>query len=144
MPNDFAPVLGHKFTFRTDPAPGFDGIVRCEVMEIDPPRRLVYSWQGGPLNTIVTYVLEAIPGGTRIHFTHDGFEGIKQRLIGGMMGRGWKRMMRHRLPAVLDRMDEAGTLQSKPPAADIRCHKNLASRLRVALIALVPGSKRRA
>jgi uncharacterized protein YndB with AHSA1/START domain len=27
MPNDFRPVVGHTFTFRTDPAPGFDGIV---------------------------------------------------------------------------------------------------------------------
>ena len=26
MPNDFQPVVGHQFTFRTHPAPGFDGI----------------------------------------------------------------------------------------------------------------------
>jgi uncharacterized protein YndB with AHSA1/START domain len=24
MPNDFAPVVGHTFTMRTDPGPGFD------------------------------------------------------------------------------------------------------------------------
>jgi Zn-dependent protease with chaperone function len=27
MPNDFQPTVGHEFTFRTDPAPGFDGTV---------------------------------------------------------------------------------------------------------------------
>jgi len=32
MPNDFQPRLGHKFQFRTKPAPGFDGIVNCEVV----------------------------------------------------------------------------------------------------------------
>lgn len=32
MPNDFAPRVGHRFTFRTEPGPGFDGIVRCEVL----------------------------------------------------------------------------------------------------------------
>lgn len=31
MPNDFEPKVGHEFTFRTDPAPGFDGIVHCKV-----------------------------------------------------------------------------------------------------------------
>ena len=35
MPTDFAPRLGHKFQFRTKPAPGFDGIVHCEVIELD-------------------------------------------------------------------------------------------------------------
>ena len=29
---DFQPRLGHKFQFRTKPAPGFDGIVNCEVV----------------------------------------------------------------------------------------------------------------
>jgi uncharacterized protein YndB with AHSA1/START domain len=49
MPNDFKPVVGHRFTFRTRPARamGFDGIVRCEVLEIAPPRRMVWSWAGG-------------------------------------------------------------------------------------------------
>jgi uncharacterized protein YndB with AHSA1/START domain len=47
MPNDFQPVVGHKFQLRTKPRPGFDGIVKCEVLEMDAPRRLSYSWKGG-------------------------------------------------------------------------------------------------
>ena len=27
MENDFEPRVGHRFTMKTDPAPGFDGIV---------------------------------------------------------------------------------------------------------------------
>jgi uncharacterized protein YndB with AHSA1/START domain len=47
MPNDFVPKLGHRFQLRTKPATGFDRIVNCEVLEIRPPQRLVYSWVGG-------------------------------------------------------------------------------------------------
>jgi uncharacterized protein YndB with AHSA1/START domain len=38
MRNDFEPRVGHRFAFRTDPVPahGFDGIVRCEVLELAP------------------------------------------------------------------------------------------------------------
>lgn len=39
MDNDFSPELGHRFTLRTDPAPGFDGIVHCEVLDLEAPRR---------------------------------------------------------------------------------------------------------
>ena len=44
-----------RVTFRTSPAPGFDGIVRCQVPEIDPPERMVWSWAGGPIETTVTF-----------------------------------------------------------------------------------------
>lgn len=43
MENDFAPVVGHVFSFKTSPAPGFDGVVRCKVLEIEPERRLSRS-----------------------------------------------------------------------------------------------------
>ena len=46
MANDFEPRVGHRFQFRTRPAPGFDGIVRCEVVTLEEPRRLAYTWQG--------------------------------------------------------------------------------------------------
>ena len=66
MPNDFRPVLGHKFQFRTKPQPGWDGIVNCEVLELSPPRTLVYSWKGSALDTVVRYTLEAVDGGTKL------------------------------------------------------------------------------
>ncbi|MBM0229124.1 SRPBCC domain-containing protein [Micromonospora sp. ATA51] len=59
MPNDFRPLPGHRFTFHTQPRPGqgFDGVVHCEVLEIDPPRRLRWAWRGGRLDTVVTWTL---------------------------------------------------------------------------------------
>ncbi|MFE9690773.1 SRPBCC domain-containing protein [Micromonospora sp. NPDC005806] len=57
MPNDFRPLPGHRFTFRTTPRPGqgFDGIVHCEVLELDEPHRLRWAWRGGRLDTVVTW-----------------------------------------------------------------------------------------
>ena len=47
MPNHFAPIVGHKFTFSTKPRGDWDGIVHCEVLEIVENRHLVYSGKGG-------------------------------------------------------------------------------------------------
>ena len=47
MENDLKPVVGHRFNFRTKPAPGFDGVVHCEILEVIVNKKLVYSWAGG-------------------------------------------------------------------------------------------------
>lgn len=54
-----------------------------EYLEVDPPRKLVHRWRGGPgPASTVTYLLEPIEGGTRITLRHsgivapDGGEGI--------------------------------------------------------------------
>jgi uncharacterized protein YndB with AHSA1/START domain len=106
MRNDFAPVVGHRFQFHTEPRPGFDGTVNCEVLEVDPPRRLVYSWGGGPLRTRVTWTLTAEgPGATRLRLEHDGFVGVKGYFIRSMLSRGWKsKIMAVGIPRVLDRL----------------------------------------
>ena len=52
------------------------------------------------------------------------------------------RMMRSKLPALLDRMDESGTLRAAMSAVDMSCHKGPLTRLRVALISMVPSGKR--
>ena len=104
MPNDFEPIVGHQFNFRTSPAPGFDGVVHCEVLQVEPLRRLSYSWRGGPLDTTVTFTLEPVPDGTRLTFEQVGFAGVTARTVGWMLGQGWRRMSRESLPQVLDRI----------------------------------------
>lgn len=90
MPNDIAPVVGHRFTFRTQPAPGFDGIVHCEILEAQAPVRLVYSWNGGPIETIVTWTLEDKPdGGTRLSLVQDGFR-AEDGFTFQMLEKGWR------------------------------------------------------
>jgi uncharacterized protein YndB with AHSA1/START domain len=101
MPNDFQPRLGHKFEFQSKPAPGFDGLVRCEILELDVPRRIVYSWRGGQLDTLVTFTLEPVSHGTRLVLEHrgKGLDGTSD--VHMLLTQGWKRMVEEKLPSVL-------------------------------------------
>lgn len=92
MPNDLLPIIGHKFTCKTKPGPGFDGIVYCEVLEVIPNKKLVYSWTGGPIkNFRVSWTLTAMNGKTHLLFEHTGFEGLAPVAISFLLGRGWKK-----------------------------------------------------
>ncbi len=103
MPNDFEPRVGHRFTFTTEPGPGFDGIVRCEVLELTEERTLSLSWRGGPLDTVVTFTLEPVgEGSTRLRVEHTGFRGLKARLVGRILALGNRTIYGRRLPRVLD------------------------------------------
>lgn len=105
MPNDFEPVVGRKFQFRTKPQGGWDGIVDCEVLRVDPPRELAYSWKGDALDTVLTISLEPIASGTRLRLAHSGFRGFKAVLISLLMGSGWGSITRKFIPAVLDQLE---------------------------------------
>ena len=61
-----------------------------EFLEVDPPRKLVQTWQmkgmpGTP--STVTYMLEKIPGGTRLTVRHAGIAAPEQRTN---IGAGWR------------------------------------------------------
>ena len=103
MPNDFRPAVGRRFTFRTRPAPGFDGIVRCEVLELDPPKRMVWSWAGGQIDTTVTFTLEETAAAqTRLRLHQVGFHGLGAQLTRRILAGGYPRILGQRLPAYLD------------------------------------------
>ncbi len=70
-PAGFEPVKGNRFTYQTKAAGGWDGVIHCEVLEVIPNERLVYSWKGGhegnvgygaPLDTVVTFTLAKVEG----------------------------------------------------------------------------------
>jgi len=131
MPNDFSPEVGHRFNFRTDPAPGFDGIVRCEVLALEPPRRMVWSWAGGSVDTTVTFELRAVADGTELRFAQEGFEGLAPVLTSFILQAGFSKMYRELLPAVLDRLArgepvDAGTCAKDAPGAGERIERGLA------------------
>jgi uncharacterized protein YndB with AHSA1/START domain len=121
MPNDFRPEVGHRFTFRTKPGPGFDGIVHCEVVELEAPRRLAYSWKGGGIDTLVRYRLEPEGTNTRLIMEHVGFAGIRGFFISRILGSGWKRIIGERLPAVAARVEQ-GRYRPDPEARPEPCH----------------------
>lgn len=99
MPNDVEPRIGHRFTFRTDPAPGFDGVVHSEVLTIDPPRLLVLSWRGGGLDTTLRVEHSPHVDGTLLVLRHEGFRSIRQLLPRIVLGIGWARLLRDKLPS---------------------------------------------
>jgi uncharacterized protein YndB with AHSA1/START domain len=104
MANDMKPTAGHRFRFTQEPTQWWDGIVNCEVLEVEPQKRLRYSWRSGPpspLDTVVTWTLTpTASGGTRLALEHSGFlPGDKFAADGA--GKGWKRMVEVRLGEVL-------------------------------------------
>jgi uncharacterized protein YndB with AHSA1/START domain len=103
MPNDFVPQVGHSFTLRTRPAPGFDGIVHCQVLELDPPSRMVWSWRGGSIDTMVTFTLTPDGAGTRLRMHQVGFHGLGAQLTRRILAGGYPRILGERLPSYLAR-----------------------------------------
>jgi uncharacterized protein YndB with AHSA1/START domain len=113
MPNDFRLQIGHRFTMRTRPAAGFDGVVDCEVLAVETNRRLSYSWRGGSkerrgygasLDTVVTWTLSpGAGGGTRLRLDHDGFTAGQESTF-NILKQGWSTNVAERLGQVLDAM----------------------------------------
>ena len=108
MQNDFQPIVGHRFTLRAQPMPGWDGIVQCEVLEASQPHTLSYSWKGGAeeyrLDTVVTWTLApSASGGTLLHLEHTGFQPKDAMGVEGM-GRGWRGHIGERLQQVTEQM----------------------------------------
>lgn len=102
MPNDFQPSVGHHFNFRTRPIGDWDGVVHCEVLDYDPPRLLRYSWKGGAdtnpkfgskLDSVVTWTLTPVEGGTQVRMVHDGFVFPGNRYAFDMMSPGWGKIV---------------------------------------------------
>ena len=114
MPNDFKPVVGHRFQFKSKPQPGWNGIVDCEVLRVEAPRLLSYSWKGGPLDTVLTIELAAIDGGTRLSLEHTGFKGFKALLVAKLMGSGWKGIVSRGIPEVLEKLRLGQPLPANP------------------------------
>jgi uncharacterized protein YndB with AHSA1/START domain len=130
MPTDFAPELGRAFTFSMKPQAGWDGITHCVITELVEGERVACSYRGhargdkpiacagveservrsmgrglfADLDTVLRFALSDAPGGTRLRLDHTGFEGWKLVLVSLVMGRGWKKILRTRLPGALARM----------------------------------------
>ncbi|GGO71461.1 SRPBCC family protein [Nonomuraea cavernae] len=107
MPNDFRPEVGHRFTFTTQPKKqvGFDGIVHCQVLELEPEKLLRISWSDGKsADWTVTWRLEPEGRGTRLFLDHEGFDPDDelQQLSRRIMGGGWRSSHFRAIATVLD------------------------------------------
>lgn len=109
MKNDFKAEKGHKFNFFTRSYENFDGIVHCEVLDVQPHHKLTYSWKGGPgngqytLETVVTWTLSPKDNGTELSLIQSGFKIPENDFTFAMMKEGWDTHIKDRLTQVLER-----------------------------------------
>ena len=73
MVNDFQPVVGHRFQFRSTPVQNWNGIIDSEVLLVEPKTRLSYTWVSLGLESVVTWTLTPTEGGTHVRMEHSGF-----------------------------------------------------------------------
>jgi uncharacterized protein YndB with AHSA1/START domain len=98
MPNDLKPIVGHEFQFQTRAIPSLDldGIFHCKVLEVEPCRKLSYSWKGGSGNGIFTlytvceWTLVPHGNGTKLRLKHSGFKEANFAIFTGMTD-GWQK-----------------------------------------------------
>jgi uncharacterized protein YndB with AHSA1/START domain len=98
MTNDFQPVVGHRFTFRAEPSPQWNGVVACEVLVVQALEQLSYTWNAsgqasaGELQTVVTWTLTPVPGGTLLRMEQSGFGPEQESNYKGAR-HGWPRLI---------------------------------------------------
>ena len=73
MDNDFQPVVGHRFKFRSTPVPNWDGIIDSEVLIVEPNKKLSYSWGTMGMENSVVWTLVPTSGGTLLRMEQSGF-----------------------------------------------------------------------
>jgi uncharacterized protein YndB with AHSA1/START domain len=102
-PEGFEPVVGNRFRFVAKPVAGWRGIVDCEVLEVDPPRLLRYTWVGdeGAAPSFVAYRLTAAGDGTDLVWEHTGFTGVGGFFMARLLRSVRATMLTEALPTVL-------------------------------------------
>jgi uncharacterized protein YndB with AHSA1/START domain len=107
MQNDFKPAVGHAFTLRAEPQPGWNGIIDCKVLVVEPNRTLSYTWASGEgalaIESVVTFSLTASGTGTMLRMEQTGFRPDQTQNYNGAKY-GWQHFF-GKLDQVLAGMD---------------------------------------
>lgn len=82
---------GAAFTFQAPPQPGWDGTVKCRLIEIEARRTLRWTWVVGEIDTVLTFTLLPTASGTRLSIVQSGFKPDQKQAFGGARY-GWKLM----------------------------------------------------
>lgn len=93
--NNFKPIVGYKFQFRAEPSEWWDGIVDGEVLEVEEPHKLSYTWVSAGESTTVTWTLSKDADGTvQLHLDQTGFSEETKAREGAIEGAkyGWTHM----------------------------------------------------
>lgn len=72
----FEPVVGCRFRMLCRTEAGELDVYHCEILELEPPRRMLWSWlleqPGSPSPTRVEFRLEPLGSTTRLEIRHSG------------------------------------------------------------------------
>jgi uncharacterized protein YndB with AHSA1/START domain len=93
---DIRAVEGHRFDLDMGPW----GKQPCQIVTVDPERRLSFLFATGTLNTMITWELTSRDNGTLLTLTHEGFDltsPLGKTALEGMKS-GW--------PTVLERLEQ--------------------------------------
>ena len=90
--NDFLPEIGREFQFRNEPVGGWDGVIDCKVLALDPLQRLAYSWRAFGHESTVEFTLTPADGGTHLRMEHSGFRANQRAAYQGAQY-GWLRFI---------------------------------------------------
>ncbi|PYY26106.1 SRPBCC family protein [Paenibacillus illinoisensis] len=85
MENDFKPVVGHRFQFRTQPTEYWDGIIKGEVLIVEEPHRLSYTWESGEKHAVTWTLHDLGNGKVNLHLEQTGISN-PQALAGAKYG----------------------------------------------------------
>ncbi|WP_445669065.1 SRPBCC family protein [Lysinibacillus sp. FSL W8-0992] len=72
MENDFKPVVGHRFQFRTQPTEWWNGIIDGEVLIVEEPYKLSYTFASGDEHTVTWTLKELEDGKVNLHLEQTG------------------------------------------------------------------------
>lgn len=72
----FKPEVGFTFQFTGEGKNGDTYVHHCEIKEVDPMKRLSYTWryEGIPGNSLVTFGLSSEGNKTKLKLTHTGLD----------------------------------------------------------------------
>lgn len=74
LKNNFKPIVGYQFQFRAEPNEYWDGVIDGEVLAVEPPNRLSYTWAvGDEKHTVVWTLQELEDGKVNLHLEQTGF-----------------------------------------------------------------------
>jgi uncharacterized protein YndB with AHSA1/START domain len=103
MKNDFKPEAGRAFKLEMGPQGGWDGVIDCKVLAIEPQSSLSYTWTTMGLETVVTLTLTPTGAGAHLRVEQSGFPSDRPQNYNGAKY-GWDRFLGN-LEQVLARGD---------------------------------------
>ena len=92
MKNDFQPVVGHRFNFRSTAVPGWNGVIDAEVLVVEPNSRLSYRWGTMGMESVVAWTLTPTKGGTHVRMEQTGFRSEEDAAYKGASW-GWTKFI---------------------------------------------------